>query len=151
MSRAPWRMYLLNHKRDRLSELEERFVMRVHLAGDDNLLPPQIRVDRVKTALSDAERPVARPMVPAAPMALEAAALETADEDVAEIADEAFADEVLVDETDEGVRVPRPAAPQADGAARARKPDEVVAAGGAGAARDAMRTAVLSRRRAAPK
>ncbi len=97
-------MYLLNHKRDRLSELEERFVMRVHLAGDDSLLPPQVRVDRVKTALTDAERPVARPMVPAAPMALEAE-----DEDVAEIADEAFDD--TADEEEAG-----PASVQANGA-----------------------------------
>ena len=112
-------MYLLNHKRDRLSELEERFVMRVHLAGDDSLLPPQIRVDRVKAALSDAERPVARPMVPAAPMELETAARETADEDVAEIADEAFDDDTAVEETEVVAREPRPAVAEGDGAAEA--------------------------------
>ena len=110
-------MYLLNHKRDRLSELEERFVMRVHLAGDDSLPPPQVRVDRVKTALSDAERPVARPMVPAAPMALEAAALETADEDVAEVADEPFADDGDLEATEVVAREPQPAVAEGEGAA----------------------------------
>ena len=112
-------MYLLNHKRDRLSELEARFVMRVHLASDDSLPPPQIRVERVKTALTDAERPTARPMVPAAPM--EAEALD--DEDVAEIADEAFEDETASeDEAPAEKATPRAAQPEGEKLDEAGRP-----------------------------
>ena len=79
---GPVALYLLNHKRDRLSEIEERFVMRVHLAPDDSLSPPQVRIDRVRTALADSERPVARAVVPVAPRPME-----DADDDVPEVAD----------------------------------------------------------------
>ncbi|WP_300299761.1 Rne/Rng family ribonuclease [Ferrovibrio sp.] len=41
-------IYLLNHKRERLSEIERRYVMRVILAADASLVPPDFRIERSK-------------------------------------------------------------------------------------------------------
>ena len=60
-------MYLLNNKRERLGEIEARYAMRVHFAGDDALPPPEYRIDRLKPPLSEAERVVTGPVAPAAP------------------------------------------------------------------------------------
>src|SRR5208283_3888908 len=49
-------MYILNHKRVRLAEIEARYAMHVSFVGDDSLIPPQIRVERVRAAV---EVPVA--------------------------------------------------------------------------------------------
>ncbi len=43
-------LYILNHKRVRLSEVEQRFGMVVVFASDDTLLPPAVRIDRVRAA-----------------------------------------------------------------------------------------------------
>jgi ribonuclease E len=45
---TPIAMYILNAKRDRLGEIEQRYGMRVTLAGDDTLIAPQVRIDRVR-------------------------------------------------------------------------------------------------------
>jgi len=45
---TPIALYLLNNKRDRLREIEARYAMRVVFSGDDSLLPPEIRIDRVR-------------------------------------------------------------------------------------------------------
>ncbi|MGH7042915.1 MAG: Rne/Rng family ribonuclease, partial [Acetobacteraceae bacterium] len=39
-------LYILNHKRDRLGEIEARHGLRVAFAGDDTLIPPQIRIEK---------------------------------------------------------------------------------------------------------
>jgi ribonuclease E len=41
-------LYILNHKRDRLADIEGRYSMKVAFAGDDALIPPQLRIDRLK-------------------------------------------------------------------------------------------------------
>jgi ribonuclease E len=41
-------MYILNAKRERLREIEQRYGMRVMVSGDDTLIPPAIRIDRVR-------------------------------------------------------------------------------------------------------
>ena len=41
-------LYILNQKRDALAAIEERYQFRVYLQGDDELIPPNIRMDRVK-------------------------------------------------------------------------------------------------------
>ena len=41
-------LYVLNHKRVRLAEVEQRFGMSVAFAADDTLLPPNTRIDRVR-------------------------------------------------------------------------------------------------------
>ena len=67
-------MYLLNNKRERLAEIEQRYAMRVHFNADESLVPPHIRIDRLRPPLSEAERiallPPA-PVVPVPPPALE--------------------------------------------------------------------------------
>ena len=42
-------LYLLNQKRSALSDIELRYGMRVLLSGDDSLIPPIHRIDRLKT------------------------------------------------------------------------------------------------------
>ncbi len=47
---GPIALYILNHKRVRLAEVEQRFGMTVTFAADDTLLPPATRIDRVRAA-----------------------------------------------------------------------------------------------------
>ena len=67
-------MYLLNNKRDRLAEIEVRYGMRVHFSADESLMPPTIRIDRLRPPLSEAERIALLPpasVVPVPPPAFE--------------------------------------------------------------------------------
>jgi ribonuclease E len=41
-------IYLLNHKRAAIADIERRYDMRVLIAGDDTLVPPDFRIDRVR-------------------------------------------------------------------------------------------------------
>jgi ribonuclease E len=50
-------LYMLNHKRERLSEVEERYGMRVLCLGDDSQMPSQYRIERVRAQIV-AEAPV---------------------------------------------------------------------------------------------
>lgn len=43
-------LYLLNRKRDRLAQIEARFGMAVMFEPDDTLLPPAVRIERVRAA-----------------------------------------------------------------------------------------------------
>ncbi len=74
-------MYLLNHKRDRLVEIEVRTGMRVHFAADDSLVAPQVRIVRER-ALEPGERP-APTVIPIAPAPVATAPDEAEDDDVA--------------------------------------------------------------------
>ncbi len=69
---TPIALYILNHKHERLNEIERRYGMRVIIAADDSLIAPRFRVDRVRTlapgegpsfVTADAPRPslIARP------------------------------------------------------------------------------------------
>ncbi len=52
-------LYILNNKRVRLSEIEVRHDMKVSFAADESLLPPEVRIDRVRAAAaSDLPAPV---------------------------------------------------------------------------------------------
>ncbi len=60
--------YLLNHKRDRLTDIEMRSGMRVHFSPDDSLSAAQLRIVRERT-LEPGERPmIAAPVAPVAPV-----------------------------------------------------------------------------------
>jgi ribonuclease E len=48
---SPIAMFILNHKRARLGEIEARYAMHVAFAGDDSLIPPQVRVERIRAAI----------------------------------------------------------------------------------------------------
>jgi ribonuclease E len=43
-------LYLLNHKRHALSAIEARFALRVAVNGDDELVPPDFNIERLKEA-----------------------------------------------------------------------------------------------------
>jgi ribonuclease E len=49
-------MYILNHKRERLNEIERRYGMRVIIAADDSLIAPRFRIERLRT-LAPGEEP----------------------------------------------------------------------------------------------
>ncbi len=65
----PIALYILNHKRDRLSEIEQRAAMRVTFAGDDTLIAPQFRIDRVRPQTLTTFPASARPEPESAPVA----------------------------------------------------------------------------------
>jgi ribonuclease E len=49
-------IYLLNHKRKQLAEIERRYGTQVAIAIDDTLVPPASRIDRTKTRTPDQGR-----------------------------------------------------------------------------------------------
>ncbi len=55
---SPTAIYLLNHKRSRVAEIESRYEMRVCFEADESLLPAQTRIARVR-ALAPNELPPA--------------------------------------------------------------------------------------------
>src|SRR5260221_5382903 len=58
-------LYIFNQKRFPLGEIEARHSFRIYLTGDDTLVPPEMRVERIK-ALEPGElvrQPVSAPMV----------------------------------------------------------------------------------------
>jgi ribonuclease E len=61
-------LYLLNHKRDRLAEIEARYAMHVTFEPDESLVPPQIRIERLRPQTQEAIRPaLAAPVAPVPP------------------------------------------------------------------------------------
>ena len=56
-------LYVLNHKRQRLAEIEARYGMEVTFAADESLLPPQTRIERVRA--QSADMPYVPPPMPA--------------------------------------------------------------------------------------
>lgn len=75
-------LYLLNHKRERIGDMERRYVMRVILAADPSLVPPDFRIERSKTRQpGEVNRPEVAPKLdPMRPITQESA---YAEEDVA--------------------------------------------------------------------
>jgi ribonuclease E len=56
-------MFILNAKRDRLREIEQRYGMRVLLSGDDTLIAPAIRIDRIRAQVPGEAMPAITPDV----------------------------------------------------------------------------------------
>ncbi len=52
---TPVALYLLNQKRDGVLLLEERFKMRIGIGADESLVPPDYRLERVRTHSGDVE------------------------------------------------------------------------------------------------
>ncbi len=67
-------LYILNHKRGRLAEIEARFAMRVTFSADGTLLGAQVRVDRIRTQ-----------SVPETPVPVSQVALPEVEADVADV------------------------------------------------------------------
>jgi ribonuclease E len=83
-------LYLLNHKRDRIGDMERRYIMRVILAADPSLVPPDFRIERSKTRQpGEVNRPEVAPKLdPMRPITQESAyASDAEDGDVAEEGD----------------------------------------------------------------
>ncbi|MDX2142832.1 MAG: Rne/Rng family ribonuclease [Rhodospirillaceae bacterium] len=57
-------LYLLNYKRDALASLEARYGIRVFVLGDDALIPPNLRIDRVKLTRPSGEEQAPAPISP---------------------------------------------------------------------------------------
>ena len=105
-------MYLLNYKRERLAEIEARYGMRVTFAGDDALMPPQIRIERLRAQAPD-ERVAITPDLPPPMPTAPADAISPADPEDAED---------LEDEEDEAEPSRAPAAAGEAGADDDRRP-----------------------------
>ncbi|MGE0224874.1 MAG: Rne/Rng family ribonuclease [Acetobacteraceae bacterium] len=62
---TPVALYLLNHKRDRLREIEMRYMMRVIIAADDAQVVPLFRIERVRPQIAGEVVAVITPDLPA--------------------------------------------------------------------------------------
>ena len=105
---TPIALYLLNHKRERLREIELRYVMKVIIAADDAQIAPQFRIEKIRVRSADEIPPVVTPdrmLIPAPVGDLEA----DEEPDVVDADDED-------DDSDEDTEEQR-AADAADGAA----------------------------------
>jgi ribonuclease E len=87
-------LYILNQKRDALAAIEERYQFRVYLLGDDELIAPNLRMERIKAENRPEEpRPIPVQDIPlSVPEEDEEAEEEAAEEDVVVEAGEAAAD-----------------------------------------------------------
>jgi len=58
-------LYVLNNKRTALAEIEQRCTVRISIAADDGLIPPEYRMERVKAQIPVAEArvPISQPDV----------------------------------------------------------------------------------------
>jgi ribonuclease E len=99
---APVALWLLNRKRDRLAEIEARFGMAVLFEPDDTLMPPALKIDRLRAA-----EPSAAPSAAAAPAVLRMDYAPEPVEEEAEQAEEA-------QEGERGEQAARPAAERAE-------------------------------------
>jgi ribonuclease E len=58
-------LYILNQKRESLAEIESRHALRVFMASDDSLVPPDFRVERLEmAAVTTAPAPVSQASAP---------------------------------------------------------------------------------------
>ena len=98
----PVALYILNHKRERLGEIEQRYGMRVLCLGDDGQMTSQFRIERLRAQVA-AEAPVAITQ----DVALPPAEIE-AEEEAAAVEDE--------EDEAEAVAEPRPSDAEEDAA-----------------------------------
>jgi ribonuclease E len=121
---TPVAMYLLNHKRERLREIELRYAMRVIIAADDAQIAPQYRVDRTRLRSAD-ELPALvapdRPIVP--PPLADMEPDDEEEEDVVAVADEDEDEDIGEDNQEQrsGEAVEAGGEPSAEEAERRRR------------------------------
>jgi ribonuclease E len=87
-------LFILNQKRRALAEIEIRHGFRVYLAGDDHLIPPEYRIERLRVLAPGEELPAPAPLAALAPVEDAEAEeieeeVESEDRDEAEEADDA--------------------------------------------------------------
>ena len=106
---GPIALYVLNHKRVRLAEIEARYGMHVSFAADDTLLPPTMRIERLRAqTASELPTPISQ-LAPPEPF-----------EDPDEEAAERSADAAVADEGDDD-DAPRPGETAEEGEQRSRR------------------------------
>jgi ribonuclease E len=94
---TPIALYILNHKRDRLIAIEQRYAMRVTVMGDDTQVASQFRIDRVRAQVARDDVPAA--ITPDAPQpALPAPRWETEEPEDVVVEDEDGVEEAGADE-----------------------------------------------------
>jgi ribonuclease E len=71
-------LFILNHKRQRLTEIEQRYGMKVSFTADETLLPAQSRIDRTRAAVPQDLPP---PIPIAAPVEDDMAEMEATEDD----------------------------------------------------------------------
>ncbi len=91
-------LYILNHKRERLNEIERRYGMRVIIAADDALIAPRFRIERLRT-LAPGEEP--RFVTPDAPRSAAASVAQIAAPEPIEADDDDDVSEAEDDEAEE--------------------------------------------------
>ena len=92
-------LYVLNHKRARLGEIEARYGMTVAFAPDETLRPPEVRIERVRAQTApELPAPVSQGNIPDARYA----AIDAADALAEETPDEMDDDEAETPDEEEG-------------------------------------------------
>ena len=139
----PTALYILNHKRDRLREIEQRYAMRVTVMGDDTQVASQFRIDRVRPQVAREDAPAAiTPDAP--PPAWPAPRFEPEEADQVIVEDDVDLEEPDAEEV--GVD-----GPGADGSSADEDDDAEEAAGEAGRADGAEGAAAQAERRRRPR
>ena len=113
-------LYILNHKRERLTEIEQRCAMRVTFAPDDALLPPNLRIERLRSYAPGEAPPLSGPVEAAKPIA-EPEAEDFADEDEDVVLEEAAAKPRQAAPTTPPASAPPAAASAEEGEKRRRR------------------------------
>ena len=116
---APIAMYILNHKRERLREIELRYAMHVIFQGDDSLMAPEFRIDRVRPQVAGEAPAAITPDIAPSPPPAEAEPQEIEEDDEEDESDEEEAE--AAEPSAEGARG-RGAPPAAAAAAAAGWP-----------------------------
>jgi ribonuclease E len=99
---VPVALYILNHKRERLAEIEARYAMQVVCLGDEGQMASQYRIDRVKPQVaSDVTAVITQDMHPPAMLAPPTEVEETEPEEPDVILVEPVAVEVVAEAVEE--------------------------------------------------
>jgi ribonuclease E len=106
---GPIAMYILNNKRERLREIEQRYNMAIRFAPDDGLLAPQMRIEKLRGQVQEEMAP---PPAPPPPPRFE---IEADQEDEAED---------IEDESEARHAAPQPGSAQPEAAQGSRPPRE---------------------------
>jgi ribonuclease E len=109
-------LYVLNHKRVRLAEIEQRYGLHVTFQADDSLIPPQNRIEKIRALLpSEVPEPAAQLAPVDAGEDLDAGVMEADDID-ADVSDDAVAED-----TDNEEATAKPGETAAEAEQRQRK------------------------------
>jgi ribonuclease E len=114
-------LYVLNHKRVRLAEIEQRYGLHVTFQADDALIPPQNRIEKIRALLPSEVPELVAQLAPAdAGEDQDEAVMEAEDVD-ADVGDETVADEMEAEEAGAAAQQPGETAAEAEQRQRKRR------------------------------